>query len=231
MNKEYIYEAPQNKRFTNAKKAIIILPDIFGQTDYAKATSSDLADHFELPVYLLDYFYQLTKESTNIEQSNSEIAAGLMQSMSGDDFIAIFEQSILDISSQHKDIVEIFVIGFCFAGRLAYLTGENHLVSTIISFYGAGANIIEFIDKKSAIEYLVAKRGTDSSLSVCSFFGTEDESIPRTERESIKAQLLDTKIDYNDYEYEAQHAYFQPGRANYNDKAAKASWQELDKII
>jgi carboxymethylenebutenolidase len=150
--------------------------------------------------------------------------------MTGEDFVTIFEKAVSDISESQKGLKNIVVIGFCFAGKLAYLCSKNSLVDTIVSFYGAGANQPGFIGEQSAIEYLVSNRG-NSDLRVHSFFGIQDESIPTVDREKIQSALKAAQINYQAYEYDAGHAYFQAGRTNYNQQAAQASWQELQKII
>lgn len=230
MNVPYIFEANENNVDQHQENAIVVLPDIFGMTDYAKQTTQDFAKTFAVPVYMLDYFYQLTGTQTCIAQTDSESAVGLMQKMTGEDFVTIFEKAVSEISVWQKGLKNIIVIGFCFAGRLAYLCGQNSLVDTIVSFYGAGANQPGFIGGQSAIEYLVNNHN-NSSLRVYSFFGTQDESIPSADRAKIQSVLQASQITHQAYEYHTGHAYFQVGRTNYNQQAAQASWQELQKII
>ena len=42
-----------------SSNAIIMLPDIWGQTAYANDTATQFAARLGLPVYVLDYFYVL----------------------------------------------------------------------------------------------------------------------------------------------------------------------------
>jgi carboxymethylenebutenolidase len=228
---EYIYQSTQNAKLTESETAIIVLPDIFGQTDYAKQTCEDLASKFKKPTYLLDYFYQLTGKTNIIDQTNHELAVALMQKTTGDDFAAILEQAITDISAQLPKLQRIAVVGFCFGGRLAYLSGLQSKVKTIVSFYGAGALTPNFYNHQTPLAALCDARENDKSLSVLSFYGTQDSTIPPADRKTIKQQLTIAGIAYVAKEYNAGHAYFQPGRDNYNQPAAEASWQDLQKFL
>lgn len=214
----------------DARSAIIMLPDIYGATEYAQQTTRDFAAKFASPAYLLDYFYQLSKKPNAFTPEQAEQAHTLMEQMKGEDFLAIFEQAVDLIANQNPVLTEIIVIGFCFAGRLAYLAGAEPKVNKIVSFYGAGAHRPDFVAGQTALEFLCAKRAA-TDLSVLSFYGSQDDSIPESDRAKTSADLLTAKIAYTEKIYDAGHAYFQPGRPNYNESAASQSWQNLREFI
>ena len=56
MNKPYIFESIKNTEL-EINEAIVMLPDIYCQTDYSKRTTEDFAEAFGKPVFMLDYFY------------------------------------------------------------------------------------------------------------------------------------------------------------------------------
>ncbi len=229
MNTPYIYESDKNDQYKSSEKAILVLPDIYGQTDYAKNTVNELAQTFALPVYLLDYFYELTGQANNINADHAEVAHDLMQKMTGNDFLAFFDKATTKIDTDYQSYNSFIVIGFCFAGRLSYLTSTNSLVTKIVSFYGGGANLPNFVHDKSAIEYLI--RVNRKNVSILSFYGIQDESIPQSDREQTYKLLTGAGVNYDFKEYDAGHAYFQPGRPNYNQVAAEASWQDLKQFL
>ena len=76
------------------------------------------------------------------------------------------------------------------------------------------------------IEYLISKR-KNTNLQVVSFFGINDKSIPEDDRLKTKEQFIQNEINYQDYEYNAGHAYFQEGRKNYDAISSTASWEVL----
>jgi carboxymethylenebutenolidase len=217
----------------DATQIIIMLPDIWSQTPYSADTATQIAQKFSMPVYMLDYFYQLTGKANIFDPStDQDIAPELMAKMTGEDFINIFNKALEDIKSNQPKLESITVIGFCFGGRLAYLSGLSSEVKKIVAFYGAGAHIANYYEGKTPIEALCEIRRNDQSLSVLSFYGSRDGSIPESDRQTTSQAFKDAGIDYAEKIYDAGHAYFQPGRAEmYNEAAASASWVDLENFI
>ena len=211
-------------------EAIIMLPDIYCQTDYSKHTLEKFAESFGRPAFMLDYFYLINKEANNISQDDGEKARRLMTNFNANDFIEFFRNILTEIKQSYPNIKNFIVIGFCFGGRLAYIAGAEQSVSKVVSFYGGGANTANYVSNKTPIEYLADKR-KDSDLKIISFFGTKDESIPETDRTEIKQALTKANINYTSYEYEAPHAYFQEGRKNYDLVASRVSWEVLSQVL
>ena len=215
-----------------AGKAIIMLPDIWSQTDYATTTAQALSQRYGQPCYMLDYFYQLNKKANNFDpQTDQAEAVGLMAKLTGEDFVAIFQSALEEIQKAQPQIVELTVLGFCFGGRLAYLAGLSKIVTKLGSFYGAGAHTADFYQGHTPIEALTMARGGDTSLKVLSFYGSQDASIPEPDRAKTALELRNTPTTYTAQQYPAGHAYFQQGRDSYVQPAAEKSWQDLDTFL
>ena len=216
----------------SAASAIILIPDIWGVTDYCMETTNSLASKYQRPVYVLDYFYVLTNKPSKFNPStDGSTAPALMSQMKGSDFTKIFDMAINEIQKAQPALTSVQVVGFCFGGRLAYLTGTNKLVKKIAVFYGAGANDTGFYDGQSVIDVLVSSRSHDPSLRVMSFFGSQDNSIPTSDQEMTQHKLDGAQIAYQHREYPAGHAYFQKGRPSYEPQSAEKSWEDLDKFL
>jgi carboxymethylenebutenolidase len=217
----------------DAAQIIIMLPDIWSQTPYSADTATQFAQKFGMPVYMLDYFYQLTGKANSFNpQTDQAIAPELMAKMTGEDFITIFNKALEEIKASQPKLESITVIGFCFGGRLAYLSGLSSEVKKIVAFYGAGAHTTNYYEGKTPIETLCEIRRNDQSLGVLSFYGSKDGSIPDADRQLTAQAFKDAGISYTEKVYEAGHAYFQSGRAEmYNEEAANASWKDLDSFI
>ena len=217
----------------DATQIIIMLPDIWSQTPYSNDTATQFAQKFNMPVYMLDYFYQLTGKANSFDPlTDQAIAPELMAKMTGEDFVAIFDRALEDIKANQPKLESIVVIGFCFGGRLAYLSGLSSEVKNIVAFYGAGAHTANYYQGKTPIEALCEIRRNDQSLSVLSFYGSRDCSIPESDRKLTAQAFKDAGINYAEKIYDAGHAYFQPGRADmYNESAANASWKDLDSFM
>lgn len=227
---EYINLYGANKDST---EVVIILPDIWSQTAYSAVTANQFAQKFGMPVYMLDYFYQLTGKANKFDPlADQATAPGLMAKMTGEDFINIFNKALDEIKASQPKLESIIVIGFCFGGRLAYLSGLSTEVKKIVAFYGAGANTANYYQGKTSIEALCEVRRGDKSLGVLSFYGAQDGSIPENDRQLTAQTFKNAGINYIEKVYEAGHAYFQPGRPDmYVEAAANASWNDLEKFI
>ncbi len=214
-------------------QVIIMLPDIWSQTAYSADTAMQFAQKFGMPVYELDYFYQLTGKANSFNpETDGAVAPELMSKMTGEDFVNIFNKALTEIKANQPKLESITVIGFCFGGRLAYLSGLSSEVRKIVAFYGAGAHTANYYQGKTSIEALCEIRRADNSLNVLSFYGSEDGSIPQADRELTAQSFRNAGINYAEKVYNAGHAYFQPGRADmYNETAANASWNDLDAFI
>lgn len=229
MNKSYIYESSKNKEFSG-NEAIILLPDIYMQTDYSKRTAEEFATAFMQPVFMLDYFYIYTGVVNDLENSPQGTAQNLAQNFKADKLMPFLKDCIFEIKKSYPNIEKFSVIGFCFGGMLSYIAGGNPQIDKVISFYGGRPNAENYILGESPIDYLISQR-KGSDLIVCSFFGTQDPSIPEQDREKVRAKMEGAKMNFNYHEYDAGHAYFQKGRKNFNELASKASWEVLRKIF
>lgn len=232
MNQEYLYESKLNNY--NSKTAVIVLPEIFGITDFITGVVDRFAKEFGLAAFGLDFFYQLNHTPNKFDyDTDMQKGIELMQKMRGEDFLMIFNDAIEKITATYPDIQNFIVCGFCFGGRLAYLSGLNDKVKRIISFYGAGANGPDYVDGRSTIEALSDKRNYDSSLSILAFYGGADESIPAEDRAKTKGLLQESGIQYQEIVYPGVgHAFFNHQRSDkYNNNASKAAWHNIAQLI
>lgn len=232
MTKPYLYT--NTAHYTQqSTKAVIVLPEIFGITDFIKGVTDRFAEEFSLPAFALDHFYSVTGVAEVFDyygdySRNMEI----MNSMKGEGFYKLFQQALSDIQAEYPTVTEFIVAGFCFGGRLAYLAGMDARVSKVVSFYGGEPHVPNYFDGKSPVEALVDAR-EGSRLNVLAFYGGQDESIPADDRTKTKELLELAKIDYTEKVYEhAGHAYFNDSRPErYNAEAAKESWNVVKDFI
>jgi len=225
----YLYESSKNKELAE-DEAIVVLPDIYCQTDYSKRTVEEFTDVFKRQVFMLDYFYLSTGQANVLAETDREQAQSLMKEFDANKFVPFFKKVLEEIKEVYPAIKKFVVIGFCFGGRLAYIAGGEKEVSKIIPFYGGGALTPGYVEGKTSIDYLISKRKSDN-LRVASFFGLNDQSIPESDRQEVKDKLTQAGIEYSGHEYNAGHAYFQEGRLNYNPEAHEASWSVLHQIL
>ena len=211
----------------SAEQVIILIPDIWGLTDYNQATARALANDYRRPCYILDYFYQLTNQPSKFDPNlDSQTAPGLMEKMRGEDFMETFSKAVSAIKANQSKLKSIQVVGFCFGGRLAYLAGLDKTVDQIVSFYGAGALKPGFYQDKNVIEALCEARSDDQNLQVLSFFGNQDQSPSPTIVNEFEANMnkAGKKITVN--RYEAGHGFSNPSNPSFNAAAREDSYNK-----
>src|SRR3989344_476529 len=127
MNQPYIFESNKNSEL-GGSDAVIMLPDIYGQTDYSKRSVEEFTDAFKKAVFMLDYFYLITNKVNNFTEVDRGKAHSLMQNFKGDDFVTFFKKVLGEIKEVYPAITQFIVIGFCFGGRLANIAGGEDRV-------------------------------------------------------------------------------------------------------
>ena len=231
MNKPYLYT--NTAHYTQeSTKAVIVLPEIFGITDFIKGVTDRFAEEFSLPAFALDHFYPVTGKQEVIPYTEMQRGSELKDQLQASDFVKLFSTALDEIQQEIPEIMEFIVVGFCFGGRLAYLAGMDERVSKVVSFYGGQPHLPNYFESKSPIEALIDARG-GSRLNVLAFYGGQDESIPADDRTKTKELLELAEIDYTEKVYEqAGHAYFNDSRAErYSAEAAKESWNVINHFI
>ncbi|GAB4146642.1 MAG: dienelactone hydrolase family protein [Patescibacteria group bacterium] len=217
----------------DSETAIIVLPEIFGLTGSIREVVDRFATETNYPSFGLDFFFELTGQPNNFDYSQ-DIGKGvdLMNQMTGEKFISIFERALNEIQENNPNIQNFTVCGFCFGGRLALLSGTNLKVKNIISFYGGGANQPDFYQKHSAVESLVNSRRNDTELRILAFFGAEDQSIPADDRQRTQGLLNTADLNYIFEVYKnTGHAFFNKDRDTYVPEAATEAWEEVKKFL
>jgi len=217
---------------TNASKAVIILPDIFSFNHGNLETLEMFAKELDLPIFGLDYFYEITGQNNELEYTMGSEAVSLMQKMTGENFVSIFNKAVEAILNSNPTIQEFTVIGFCFGGRLAYLSGLNNKVSKVISFYGSRMHDPVFYQAKSAVASLCLSRNSDKNLKVLALFGEDDASTPDIDLELSVDSFKHANIYYKEVVYpNAGHAFFAKERPVYNKEAYDQALEEVKNFI
>lgn len=223
---EYLYKS--NKP-SDSKRAIVILPEIYGLKPFAKELADRCAAELGFTGYALDYFWALTHESNDFDyQAGMGRGIELMNQMTGELFMELLGKVIERIKLEQPELERLVVVGFCFGGRLAYLSGVHDTVTDIISFYGAGSTKPGFYHDDSAISATVQARQGMQDLRVLGLFGAEDDSIPEDDRKTIAEQLQGAGISVTLHEYVAGHAFFNADRTDrYVAEAASQAWHDV----
>lgn len=230
LTRDYLYISGESG--TQPQVAVIVLPEIYGPVDSIKRVADRFAREFGVLGVVLDHFFSVTGESKVLDyQTGRDEGMALMQQETGMDFLSLFDSMVDELFEAYPSLEKIVVCGFCFGGRLSYVAGVNPNVGQIFSFYGAGANNPNFVEKQSAIESLVSARAKDTGLHIMSFYGATDSTITADDRLHTRAQLAQAEIDYTEKIYPTGHAFFNEDRDTYAQTPARAAWDEIAKVM
>lgn len=228
---EFLYSSKFNSNTNLQSEAVIVLPEIFGINQNIRDIVDICGKEFGPLSFGLDFYFPIDQQAHDLDYANNlQTAVDLKSKTKAQDFIKIFNEALDIIQTNNPLITEFVVIGFCFGGKLAFLSGVDSRVKTIFSFYGAGSNT-PFFGDKSAVETLASIRKDDKDLVVRGFFGAEDGSIPESDRALTQKVLVGSGINYQSFEYTAGHAFFRIGGVNYNQLASEESWEIVKSLI
>jgi carboxymethylenebutenolidase len=114
----------------------------------------------------------------------------------------------------------IGIVGFCFGGRVTFLTAVNRSIGAAVGFYGGGIVTARF-PQFPALVGDVARMDTPW-LGV---FGDLDQSIPVEDVEQLRKALTDGPVPADVVRYaDADHGFNCDAREAYNAAAATDAW-------
>lgn len=114
----------------------------------------------------------------------------------------------------------IGIVGFCFGGRVTFLTAVNRSIGAAVGFYGGGIVTARF-PQFPALVAEVARMDTPW----LGLFGDLDESIPVEDVEQLRKALVDAPVPAEVVRYaDAEHGFHCDVREAYNAAAAADAW-------
>ncbi len=131
-----------------------------------------------------------------------------------------------DIHTTHEALLRLSTIeaqriasiGFCMGGRVSFLANLVLPLQAAISFYGGSI-------AKSERGPGLLNRVEQSHAPILLFWGGRDKHIGPEQRESVGTALRNAHKTFASMEFaDADHAFFNDTRPNYNQAAAKHAW-------
>ena len=173
---------------SDSERALIILPEIFGVKDFTRELAGKVQIELGWTGYVLDHFYAVTGK---IETFSYDDMSGMsiMEQMTGELYLPLLNQAVQAVRERQTQLKRVAVWGFCFGGKLAYLSGVNPSVTDIVSCYGGASVAPGFYAGDSAVQALARARHADKQLRVLGVYGEHDPMIPAADREKAD-QLL-----------------------------------------
>lgn len=217
--------------FLKADKAVIILPEIFGLNNFIQQTIDTLSLKLNLPVFGLDIFFPILGQRKTTSYSNFGTAAELKSKLRPEEFLSLLKENLDLIQTKYPQIKTFSVLGFCFGGRLAYLSGLDNRINKIVACYGSGMNS-PYFNKLTSVEALAKERKFDHQLRVLSIFGSQDFSISDEDKNLVIAKMLESEIDYSQIVVPAGHAFLNFERPEvYNPLISNQVWPDIYNFL
>ena len=151
-------------------------------------------------------------------------AKAYFDGMAGDDgILADMDAAIAHLRGQGFADDKIGVLGFCFGGRVSFLTGARRSLGAAVTLYGGGimkAN--PFLPFPALVDDVATMKSPWLGM-----YGVEDHGIPQDEVDALEQQTADAPVEAKVIRYEgAGHAFHNDQLPGYHEQAAKAAWSE-----
>jgi carboxymethylenebutenolidase len=114
----------------------------------------------------------------------------------------------------------IGIVGFCFGGRVTFLTAVNRSLGAAVGFYGGGIVTARFPQFPALVGDM-----TSIDTPWLGLFGDLDQSIPVEDVELLREALATAPVRGEVVRYaDAEHGFHCDERDAYNAAAAKDAW-------
>jgi carboxymethylenebutenolidase len=177
---------------------VVILPDIRGLHPYYEALAAAFADAgaHALAIDLYGRTAGAEHRGEEFEWQPHRVAA------TDTGVLADVQAAVEELRA--RGAVAVFVLGFCFGGRAAFMAGTQKGVAGVVGFYGWPARVEE--GGSSPVEQARAGRFTAPVLAL---YGGADEKITAEERQEFAEALTAAGILHETVVYdEAPHSFF-----------------------
>lgn len=180
--------------------SLVVLQEIFGVNksirDVADAYAAD--GFFVVAPALFDRYEK--KVDLGYDSTDMQKAFALMHKLSVD--TALLDVQAALTYAQEQTGRKSAVLGFCYGGKLAWLTSTRLHPSAAVGYYAGGIG-----------EFAAEKPNAPTILH----FGSKDTHIPKEQVDKVTAAHADVPV----YWYDADHAFANHARPSYNSDAAK----------
>jgi carboxymethylenebutenolidase len=188
--------------------AVVVLQEIFGVNHHIRAVTDSFAaaGYTAIAPALFDRIRRGIELGYGPEDRPQ--AFGYMQQLKTDDTLKDVGAAIAVVKNSGR----VGTVGFCWGGRISYLAACDLPIACAVVYYGKMADQLTKTAKRAVLYH----------------FGSEDQSIPLSDVEKIKAAYPQAPV----YVYEgAQHGFNCDERAAFNPQAAALARQRTLEFL
>jgi carboxymethylenebutenolidase len=199
---------------------IVVVQEAFGVNPHIEDVTRRCAEagyHAVAP----DFFHRSGPGSI-VEYGNFEKVLEYFKDVTGDDSINIdVDAAIEHLHSAGFADSQIGTVGFCFGGRVTFLTALRHKLGAAVGFYGGGIVNARFPQFPALID-----RADQLQTPWLGLFGDQDASIPVDDVETLRGALKPLAIDTEIVRYpNAGHGFHCDQRPDFCSDDAADAWK------
>jgi len=199
--------------------AVIVIQEAFGVNDHIK----DVTGRFAAAGYhaVAPTMFHRAGGGTAPYGDFSKVMP-LFEGLSDDGILIDVDAAVAHLRQAGFGPVRIGIVGFCFGGRVTFLTAVRRGLGAAVGFYGGG-----LVTARFPIFPALVGEAANLETPWLGLFGDKDESIPIADVEQLRRALAhDAKVAHEIVRYgDAEHGFHCDVRPSYNPDAARDAWQ------
>jgi carboxymethylenebutenolidase len=197
---------------------LVVIQEAFGVNDHIEDVTRRGADagyHSVAP----DLFHRSGGGTVPYGQFDKVIEK--FQGIEGDDAVLVDVDAALDhLRAAGFGDKQIGIVGFCFGGRITFLTAARRALGAAAGFYGGGIVTGRFPQFPALVD-----EAASLATPWLGLFGDQDQSIPVEDVERLREALRAAPVETEIVRYaEAGHGFHCDQRPDYKPDDAKDAW-------
>ncbi len=200
------------------KAAVIVVQEAFGVNDHIQ----DVTRRFAAAGYLAvaPAFFHRAGGGTAPYDDFAQVMP-LFEGISDDGILTDVDATLAHLEARGFDRSRIGIVGFCFGGRVTFLTAVRRKLGAAVGFYGGGIVSASPLGLPALIE-----EAADLQTPWLGLFGDLDQGIPVDDVEVLRGKLGDAEVVADIVRYaDAEHGFHCDARDAYHEDSAKDAWQ------
>jgi carboxymethylenebutenolidase len=205
------------------RPVMIVLQEAFGVNQHIKEVCRRFAGEGFL-VVAPELFHRSGKH-IEVPYGDRKAFMPLLSKLTNEKMVTDLEATQEFLKSlPNADQTKVFAVGFCIGGFAAVLAAMCLKLKGAMSFYGAG----QVREREGMGPKPLVSNYNEIRCPVQYFFGEDDASIPKTDRDALEEALKKNHKAHKFHVYaKSDHGFFCNERASYNPESSKEAWREM----
>jgi carboxymethylenebutenolidase len=199
------------------KGAVIVIQEAFGVNDHIQ----DVTRRFAAAGYVAvaPALFHRAGGGTAPYDDFSQVMP-LFEGISDDGILDDVDAAISHLEAQGFERARIGIVGFCFGGRVTFLTAARRQLGAAVTFYGGG------IVKASPLAGPLLDEADSLQTPWLGLFGDLDKGISVDDVEVLRGAVGDAEVATEVVRYsDADHGFHCDARDVYHEESAQDAWQ------